>query len=319
MKTVLILLLCLILSSGIFAAVEPIGSLGQGVLQQVQFLPNGTILRVMVDRVEIVGPDNDMVLASFAENSIRIWKVIVSPDGKLAAVRRGRTVELWDIVARKELHRWELGSLGGWSKGVLDVPFLVAFSKTEPIFAMNNGDDRITLWNWETGESLGQLQDYRRFIRRCYKRSGQDWSGETCSSTAPFTFSMALSPDGRFLVVGSKRPDAEIWDLRTRLLAGHLEGHGGWVSDVAYSPDSRWIATSEPESPKVYLWNAQTRQLVRTWHNGEIGPDWRVGEVFDLFFSPDSRRLYVVTRTRYPAYMSTNNDRVRLDLGRRNG
>ena len=123
---------------------------------------------------------------------------------------------------------------------------------------------------------------------------------------------MALSPDGRFLVVGSKRPDAEIWDLQTRLLVGHLKGHGGWVSDVAYSPDGRWIATSEPESPKVYLWNAQTRQLVRTWHNGEIGPDWRVGEVFDIFFSPDSRRLYVVTRTRHPAYMNTNNDRVRV-------
>ena len=312
MKAVLILLLCLTLSSGIFAAVEPIGSLGQGVLQQVQFLPDGTILRVMVDRIEIVDPDKDAVLGSFAETSKYISRVIVNPDGKLAVLRRGKTVELWDIFARKELHRWELGSPFGWSSRVLDVPFLVAFSKTEPIFAMNNGDDRITLWNWETGESLGQLQDYRRFIQSCYSRSGQDWSSRACSNIAPFTFSMALSPDGQFLVVGSKRPDAEIWDLQTRQLVGHLEGHGGWVSDVAYSPDGRWIATSEPESTKVYLWNAQTRQLVRTWHNGEIGQNWRVGEVFDLFFSPDSHRLYVVTRTHYPAYMNTNNDRVRI-------
>ena len=312
MKIVLILLLCLTLGSGIFAAVEPIGSLGQGVLQQMQFLPDGTILRVMVDRVEIVDPDNDMVLASFVENSTPISWVLISPNGKLAVIRKAKTVEVWDILARKELHRWELRKPFGWSGGVLDVPFLVAFSKTEPIFAMNNGDDRITLWNWETGESLGQLQDYRRFIQRCYRRSGQGWSSETCSSIAPFTFSMALSPDGRFLVVGSKRPDAEIWDLQTRRLVGHLEGHGGWVSDVAYSSDGRWIATSEPRSTKVYLWNAQTRQLVRTWHNGETGKYSRVGEVFDLFFSPDSRRLYVVTRTHYPASMNTNNDRVRI-------
>ena len=189
MKKRFVLSLCLTLfTTAMAAAVEPIGSLGQGALQQVQFLPDGTILRVMVDRVEIVDPDNDMVLASFAGNSIRIWKVIVSPDGKLAALRRGRTVELWDIVARRKLHQWEFRSLGGWSRGVLDVPFLIAFSKTEPIFAMNNGDDRITLWNWETGESLGQLQDYRRFIQRCYKRSGQDWSSEHCSSSRTVYF-----------------------------------------------------------------------------------------------------------------------------------
>ena len=38
----------------------------------------------------------------------------------------------------------------------------------------------------------------------------------------------------------------------------------------------------------------------------------RAGEVFELFFSGDSRRLYVGTRTRYPAYTNTFNDRLRV-------
>ena len=67
MKTVLILLLCLTLSSGIFAAVEPIGSLGAGVLHQAHFLPDGTVLRVMADRIEIVNPDTNTVIDKFAE------------------------------------------------------------------------------------------------------------------------------------------------------------------------------------------------------------------------------------------------------------
>ena len=112
-------------------------------------------------------------------------------------------------------------------------------------------------------------------------------------------------------MVGSKRPDAEIWDLETRKLAGHLEGHEDWVTKVAYSPDGQWIATTEVESTKVYLWNADTRQLARTLRNGDFGA-YNAGEVFELFFSRDSRRLYVGTRTRYPAYRNTFNDRLRV-------
>ena len=293
-------------------AVQPIGTLGEGYLRQIQFLPDGTILRVLLNHLEIIDTENDVILARFAEQTEMIWRVIVSSDGRLAAIRTEKTAQLWDIVVRKKLHQWELGNFGGWSPEVLDVPFLAAFSETDSLLAINNGHDQITLWNSETGESLGRLQDKRRPIQWCYRRSGQGWSSESCTRIAPHVFSMAISPDGRFLVVGSKRPDAEIWNLQTRRLVGHLEGHGGWVSDVTYSPDGRWIATSEPESTKVYLWNTQTRQLVQTWRNGEIGQAWRVGEVFELFFSADSQCLYVVTRTPYPAYTNTDNDRVRV-------
>ena len=51
MKKRLMLSLCLALFTSTMAvAVEPIGSLGEGVLQQAHFLPDGTILRVMRDR-----------------------------------------------------------------------------------------------------------------------------------------------------------------------------------------------------------------------------------------------------------------------------
>ena len=58
MKRRLILFLSLTLfTTAMAAAIEPIGSLGEGFLYQAHFLPDGTILRVLSDRLEIVDPD----------------------------------------------------------------------------------------------------------------------------------------------------------------------------------------------------------------------------------------------------------------------
>ena len=267
----------------------------------------------------------------FAEGSGRIRHLSVSPDGQQALIWRrnviGREdmVELWDITTQKKLRQWSLAGPRGWS----GQPFDAVFSPTEPVIAIHNGEDNIILWNWETDEILRDFAKERRPIEPCYSRSyirsGESWrslpntstitidnssgnfssssgswseSGETrrhtsCSDIAPFILSMAFSPDGRFLVVGSKRPDAEIWDMKTLQLIGHLEGHGSWVSTVCYSPDGRWIASTEPASTKVYLWDAQTHQLIREWHSGEPNPD---ADVFQLFFSSDSERLYAVIK-----------------------
>ena len=158
---------------------------------------------------------------------------------------------------------------------MLDYPFLVAFGRAQPLLAMNNGTDEIFLLDWKAGEWVGRLKDKRRPIHECYRRSGSNWSGSWSSSTcydhSPFVFSIAFSPDDRFLVVGSRRPDAEIWDLETRKLIGYLEGHDGWVTKVVYSPDGQWMATTEVESTKVYLWNrgySATGGNVAEWRYG---------------------------------------------------
>ena len=131
----------------------------------------------------------------------------------------------------------------------------------------------------------------RRPSNNCYSYS-DDWgSGSSCSGPAG-VLSLAFSPDGNFLAVGSQRPGAEIWDVFTRKLVGHLEGHVDWVTHIAYSPDSHYIATTRPRSTQVYLWNAQTRQLIQTWPNGDEG------DIQKLLFSADGQRLYVATRTR---------------------
>ena len=94
--------LCLFFTfiSGTFA-IEPIGSFGKGTLREIFFLPDGTILRVINNHLEIADADNNVMLASFAEQSEPIWRVVVSPDGQRAVIKRYKMVELWDIAAPK--------------------------------------------------------------------------------------------------------------------------------------------------------------------------------------------------------------------------
>ena len=315
MKLAGMIFLSLYLILGEALAIEPVGTIGKGYIRQLFFLPDGNMLRVMPKHIEIVDPDNDVVLANFAESSEFLGLVIVSPDGRLLVNSRSEMVELWDINGQEKLGEWEFASLGLWTAGVSDYPSRVAFGRSQSLIALNGRTDEIFLLDWKTGEWVGRLEDTRRPINECYSRPGSNWSSSwsssRCNDRPPFVFSITFSPDDRFLVVGSKRPDAEIWDLETGKLAGHLEGHDGWVTEVVYSPDGQWIATTEVESTKVYLWNAETRQLVRTLRNGDFGA-YNEGEVFELFFSGDSRRLYVGTRTPQRAYRNTFNDRLRV-------
>ena len=112
-KKRLVCSLCLLLfTSTKVAAIEPIGSLGEGVLQQAHFLPDGTILRVMRDRIEIVNPDTNAIIDKFAEG-LNWGEVTLSPDGAWMAITtylddtRKPFIEIWEIATRKLIRRLE--------------------------------------------------------------------------------------------------------------------------------------------------------------------------------------------------------------------
>ena len=123
-KTFVVVFFSWLLIFGEALAIEPVGSIGKGSLRQLTFLPDGNMIRVMPKHIEIVDPDNDVVLANFAESSEFLGSVIVSPDGKQLVIRRRDTVELWDINGQEKLGEWEFESVRSWSGGVLDYPFL---------------------------------------------------------------------------------------------------------------------------------------------------------------------------------------------------
>ena len=66
-----------------------------------------------------------------------------------------------------------------------------------------------------------------------------------------------------------------------------LDQHAGWIGDVGWSPDGRWIATAESDAT-VRIWDAATGELrfTMTGHTAKVnGLDW----------SPDGTRLATVS------------------------
>lgn len=93
--------------------------------------------------------------------------------------------------------------------------------------------------------------------------------------------SVAFSPDGKRLVVGTNLSTAEVWEVdsgeKILTLKGHTQGD---VSFVAYSPDGNLIATAGQDKT-VRLWDAKTGESLQVLKGGEVS----------VAFSPDGQWL----------------------------
>jgi eukaryotic-like serine/threonine-protein kinase len=96
---------------------------------------------------------------------------------------------------------------------------------------------------------------------------------------------MALSPDDKVLVTGTGYEDGTIrvWNAETGKLVARLEGHTGWVGEVTFSRDGRWLASAATDQT-VRLWETSGWTEARVFRGHE-------DEVYSVAFSPDGRML----------------------------
>ena len=263
---------------------EPIATIGQPFPEQHAFLSNDAIVRVTPTRIQIIGANTGAVIDEFAEREY-FSDVVLSPDASHLAILthahdgKRTTVCIWDVNAREQVSEWRV------EFRIYDVAEVAAFSPTDPLFAIPS-ENAIHLWNWQTGESLGRMTGTRRPLQSChFFEGGSSCEGDPRDRTAIF------SPEGRYLIIASMRPDIELWNIETRQLEGHFEGHtGNWVEKVAISPDGKYIASFESRSASIYVWDVESRQLRWKAQSG-------IGTISDMVFSSDSQHLYVATET----------------------
>jgi tetratricopeptide (TPR) repeat protein len=95
-------------------------------------------------------------------------------------------------------------------------------------------------------------------------------------------WSVAFSPDGKYVLTGSEDNTAKLWDLNGRQIQA-FEGHAGSVRSVAFSPDGKYVLTGSYDHT-AKLWDLNGRQIQAF----EAGA-W----VLSVAFSPDGK--YVLT------------------------
>ena len=284
-----IALICLVCVPRVAFGIEPIATFGQLPPEKHIFLNDQTILRAsyLGTNFQIVDRETGKIIDEFG-NRPRGSDIVFSPNATHLAIldyssaSKSTTVNIWDVNVREQISEWEIEHRTE----------IAALSPIQSLFATTYNNE-IHLWNWQTEEFIGKMVGERRQWEECYVKivNGESIS-KSCSNSAR-EHEMLFTSDGLHLIVASNRPDIELWDVETRQLVGHFEGHtGNWVDGLAISPDGTYLASYERESNFVYLWDIATRQLL--WR--EPIDETRIS---DMVFSANSQHLYAADKNVY--------------------
>ena len=206
-------------------------------------------------------------------------------NGRLLADSRGI---IWDVATgQKKISNMELS--GNWLAVAPDENHAVVldpqgFLKTfDPLLLKSFG---IQPAHHDHGRAVDYSPDGKLIA------SGSErvllWDAASVTRIAPLEYesavwSVAFSPDGRWLVSTHGDGSILIWDVVNRELEANLRQHSGGVRGLAFSPDGKRLASAS-EDQSVILWNAESgqKESVLSAHRTRVGA---------LAFSPDGTWL----------------------------
>jgi len=174
-----------------------------------------------------------------------VTTVAISPDNRfLAAGSLDKSVRVWDLGNGDLLERLEEA---GGNPGHKDSVYSVAFSPTSKELVSGSLDRTIRMW---------ELQPQYNGARREQPRGGK--CIKVFEGHKDFVLSVALSPDGAWVMSGSKDRGVQFWDPQTGEAQLMLQGHKNSVISVAPSPARGGLFATGSGDMRARIWRYVT-------------------------------------------------------------
>ncbi|KAF2457078.1 WD40-repeat-containing domain protein [Lineolata rhizophorae] len=246
-------------------------------IRSVCFSPDGRYLATGAEDKIIRVWDISMgsIKTSFTGHEQDIYSLDFARNGRLIASGSGdRTVRLWDVDTSQQIMQLSI------EDGVTTV----AISPDNRLVAAGSLDKSVRVWDTASGflaERLEGEQGHRDSVYSvAFAPNGRDlvsgsldktikmWEmggatrvgapkGGKCVRTfeghKDFVLSVALTPDGEWVLSGSKDRGVQFWDPRTGIAQLMLQGHKNSVISVAPSPSGKLFATGSGDM-RARIW-----------------------------------------------------------------
>jgi len=238
-----------------------------------------------------------------------VERLAFSPDGRqLASGARDRLAKTWDVATGRMLQ-----SLSGMTESVEQLAYsadgrrIVAGKSVvktwdaetgAPLWTLNPPDDQTSALDFVLARDSQLLVLNSRLIRRYDLESAQRRGGinpfsdvSIGSSEFSFAYSFALSPDERLIALGysksTKRPLARvaIVNAATGAQLRALDSHSEYISALAFSPDSRLLASASHDKT-IKIWDVASGQMKTLSGNPNA--------ILQIAWSPDGKRIYSI-------------------------
>ncbi|HZL88898.1 MAG TPA: protein kinase [Pirellulaceae bacterium] len=244
----------------------------------------------------------------FRGHADAVNNVAFSPDSSRVASTSWRQIKVWDSATGSELFTIPASAGGG-----------VAFSP-DGNRLVTSGFQTVTIWDAHSGKKETEIRAHEFLVKDAVfspdgeklatssgslpgagRREGGEvkvWDAKTGKELFHFADlshwanGLAFSPDGKYLAAGigslyaiapAQPGEVRVWDVSSGNLVLTLTGHTFWVTDVAFSSDSKHLASASADQT-VRVWEIPEGREVLTLRG-------HTGWVRSVAFSPDGQTL----------------------------